>query len=410
MVKPVFTTKQIVAQLISADDGRPNYWGQKAFISYAIPDVAPPSANGESAGFLQMTSFMKSQTRLAFELWDDLIKGSLTEVSSREADITFAISTRTTGGPGAYTLPHGTNRGDHDIYSSADIWMHPSFFGGSEQGFAFGEHGFQTAIHEIGHALGLSHPGRYNGTADYARDAVYAQDTAQYSVMSYFKEGSDGSGVNYRGWEAQTPLLHDIMAIQALYGADMTTRTGDTTYGFNSNAGRAVFDFTANKAPIVCIWDAGGNDTLNLGGSAHAQTIDLREGHFSSVMGLKSNLSIAYGCVVENAVGGGGADIIVGNKANNALYGGQGADSFVFVKDGQGGNGRDLLVDFELGVDRILLDDGFFGTDAGRLTGQIKTQAQGWAYLEFSASDGVVFQGVTETALEQYLQSSFAFF
>ncbi len=33
MVKPVFTTKQIVAQLISADDGRPNYWGQKAFIS-----------------------------------------------------------------------------------------------------------------------------------------------------------------------------------------------------------------------------------------------------------------------------------------------------------------------------------------------------------------------------------------
>ena len=126
-------------------------------------------------------------------------------------------------------------------------------------------------------------------------------------------------------------------------------------------------------------------------------------------MGLKSNLSIAYGCVVENAVGGGGADIIVGNKANNALYGGQGADSFVFVKDGQGGNGRDLLVDFELGVDRILLDDGFFGTDAGRLTGQIKTQAQGWAYLEFSASDGVVFQGVTETALEQYLQSSFAF-
>ena len=35
---------------------------------------------------------------------------------------------------------------------------------------------------------------------------------------------------------------HDILAAQIMYGADMTTRTGDTTYGFNSNAGRDHYD------------------------------------------------------------------------------------------------------------------------------------------------------------------------
>jgi hypothetical protein len=30
-----------------------------------------------------------------------------------------------------------------------------------------------------------------------------------------------------------TPLVHDIAAIQAIYGVDTTTRTGDTVYGFN---------------------------------------------------------------------------------------------------------------------------------------------------------------------------------
>ena len=42
----------------------------------------------------------------------------------------------------------------------------------------------------------------------------------------------------------QTPMVDDIAAVQAMYGADLTTRTGNTTYGFNSNAGRDVFDFT----------------------------------------------------------------------------------------------------------------------------------------------------------------------
>jgi Peptidase M10 serralysin C terminal len=79
--------------------------------------------------------------------------------------------------------------------------------------------------------------------------------------MSYFSAGADGSAADhgadpsnpydppnpsnpFKPFSAATPLLHDIAAIQAMYGADMTTRTGDTVYGFHSNAGRGAFDFT----------------------------------------------------------------------------------------------------------------------------------------------------------------------
>lgn len=42
-------------------------------------------------------------------------------------------------------------------------------------------------------------------------------------------------------------MLHDILAIQHLYGANTHTRTGDTTYGFHSDSDRAdlsLYKFT----------------------------------------------------------------------------------------------------------------------------------------------------------------------
>ena len=45
---------------------------------------------------------------------------------------------------------------------------------------------FQTYIHEIGHALGLGHPGNYNGEARYPNDAEFQNDSWAMSIMSYF--------------------------------------------------------------------------------------------------------------------------------------------------------------------------------------------------------------------------------
>ena len=68
-------------------------------------------------------------------------------------------------------------------------------------------------IHEVGHGLGLKHPGGYNAgpagspAPTYATDKAYFEDSQQYSVMSYF--GETNTGADFKGANTRTPLLHD---------------------------------------------------------------------------------------------------------------------------------------------------------------------------------------------------------
>ena len=73
-------------------------------------------------------------------------------------------------------------------------------------------------FHELGHALGLSHP------FDDAIRLPTEVDTNQYTMMSYTAH-PNGNGT----WPI-TPMLYDIQAMQALYGANMTTRAQNDVY------------------------------------------------------------------------------------------------------------------------------------------------------------------------------------
>lgn len=192
-----------------------------------------------------------------------------------------------------------------------------------------GDYALMTAIHEIGHALGLGHTGNYNagqGNPTYANNAQWINDTRQYSLMSYWSASS--SGASHQGEYASTPLVMDIYAVQQLYGANMSVRSGNTIYGFNSTANSDQFNFTVNVRPVVAIWDGGGNDTIDVSGWSMAQMINLADGAFSNVGGGIGNLAIAYNAVIENATGGSGNDTIYGNSANNILLGNNGNDTF----------------------------------------------------------------------------------
>lgn len=361
-LKPVYTNSQIIDQLTTswATSGYDLAWDEQT-VTYTFSNLATHPNGSEAAGWQPMSAVMQAAARESMELWDDLIAISLVETPGN-ADADIGLNYSSTTGGSTYAQPHGTFNGTRaDVkLSNADIWFAHNWWTHDDDGdFYTGGYGIATYIHEIGHALGLSHPGFYNGSANFSTDAAYHQDTRQYTTMSYFNAGLNGESTDHIGANgssfrySSTPLMHDILALQSLYGADMTTRTGDTIYGFNSNAGRTAFDFTQTSDPVIAIWDAGGEDTIDVSGWNTNQSVNLIEGTFSSVGYMTNNLSIAFGATVENAIGGGGNDTLDGNAVANRLEGGAGNDIL------RGGGGNDTLIG-GAGLDTL---EGGAGTD-----------------------------------------------
>lgn len=334
-------------------------------------------ASDKSASFVRFTSEQIKVAQHALHLWSDV------------ADITLVRLGHGTQGSGAYTnkatiLFSGSNLS----FTPGMAWTFSpgSPVAGSLDGDVFlnvsnnqfdhisiGSYANMAIIHEIGHALGLSHPGHYNGgIVSYAHDAEYAQDTRQYTLMSYFSETN--TGANFDGWQPSTPMLDDITAIQSIYGANWSTRSKNTVYGFHSTANRAEFSLHAStEKPVFAIWDGGGKDTVDFSGFADDQVINLRPGSFSNVGGLIGNVAIARQVTIENAIGGSGNDVLLGNRADNVL---------------RGGAGNDLLKGYG-GDDRMIYDGGLdtFNGGSGKNVADFSRTSSGvWVSLADSAA------------------------
>ena len=334
MTKPVYSLNQIINRI----DGGISWSGSN--VTFSIPSSSPTPGSPESAGFVPMSSVMKSQAAEAYGMWDDVMAIHLTKVAAG-GQMTFSYSS-TTGGS-TYTGTSYTINGNTSSLTSANTWLDSTWTShNTDASVQHGEYGYLTYLHEIGHALGLNHPGNYDGSAVYASDAIYQQDTLRYSVMSYFDGNADGSATNWTGangidYFPETPMVDDVATVQRMYGADMSTRAGNTTYGFHSTAGRAAFDFSHTADAIVTIWDGSGTDTIDLSGYSNGQRLNLNAGSYSNVGELTNNLGIAFGAIIENGIGGAGNDQLIGNGVANTLSGGNGNDALY------GGGGNDAL-------------------------------------------------------------------
>jgi serralysin len=389
-----------------------------ATIGWASAATSPISygfraSDDANPGFVAFTSAQICAAEQALQLWSDV------------ANIKFQRSGSGTSGSGAYTnnasilFSGDTSAGGFAwayfagsrAYASedGDVYINP--MGDWFSSLPFGSYDYMSIVHEVGHAIGLDHPGAYNGgSPTYAMDAEYAQDSMQYTLMSYFD--AEDTGASHQGVYAATPLLHDIAAAQLLYGINWSTRSGNTTYGFNSNADRLQFhiDSAAEKV-VFAIWDGGGVDTLDFSGYGNTQKISLIAASFSSTGGLKDNIAIARGAAIENAKGGSGADTITGNGVTNRLWGlggndtlaggtsndilngGAGADAFVFNTAPHSGANNDWIQDFNPIGDTIRLENAVFtglGTSIGSLSaGKFWASATGLAH---DSDDRIVYK------------------
>jgi hypothetical protein len=429
---------------------------------------------GEGKGYSPFTEAQKAAAKIAIANWDELIAPDFVEVKgpgASEVSKTDILLANTTTGPAqAWAYYGGYDRQYKNV--SGDVWIADPRVNGSNNQFLPGQYGLQTLNHELGHSLGLSHPGTYNFSDDvdgipgpdpitYEGDAQYFQDSHQFSIMSYFD--SYETGAQNIDWNVMrfvypsTPMVDDVFVVQQKYGAEMTTRTGDTRYGFNSTTdvtNEAMKFKTGEMATIFTIWDAAGNDTLDLSGYYTNSVIDLREGGYSSAGGwgaynpaligttptlaqininntaagfgarsaslyeiyfkgvkgtneglswyqitgtgpqylMEQNIGIAYGAIIENAVGGFGNDRINGNQANNLFTGGAGSDTFIFADySGKIANPKgektvvdtsiDKITDFQTGVDKIDLTE--FGAELDYVDLHIQTSASGLNTISF---------------------------
>lgn len=129
----------------------------------------------------------------------------------------------------------------------------------------------------------------------------------------------------------------ETAALQYLYGPSRAVRTGDDNYKLDADSANFL-------------WDGVGKDTIDGSALLRDLTLHLEAGHWDYIGAKGSSITSAgqitvnYGSIIENALGGSGNDHLFGTKAANILRGGAGNDTLA----GQGGS--DVL-DGGTGVD-----------------------------------------------------------
>ncbi|WP_055686620.1 M10 family metallopeptidase C-terminal domain-containing protein [Loktanella sp. 5RATIMAR09] len=274
-------------------------------------------------------------------------------VISNYADVTFVLSDDPQadfqmvlddfGDPGLlgyFYLPGGAS------YTGESMGAFNSGGFGWSNGLTAGGLGFSTVIHEALHGLGLDHPhegdsvllGLNPGAPNFPFGDYgdFELNQTVYTIMSYNGGWNGAPPTTFAYGDAASPMALDIAMLQELYGANTTYNNGNSTYELaNANAAGTGW---------VAIWDTGGVDTITYSGTRDT-VIDLRPatleyevgggGFISNASGIRGGFTIANGVEIENAIGGSGDDMLIGNGLDNMLDGSAGNDT---VESGSGRN------------------------------------------------------------------------
>jgi hypothetical protein len=199
-----------------------------------------------------------------------------------------------------------------------------------------GSHGFASLIHEIGHALGLKHSFKEQNDSPETPSLPAHQNNADNTVMSY----------TFAGNPAATLMPYDILALQHLYGANPTARSGDTTYVFtqvdqfspgSGMTGSPSIFTEGGKRLKHTLWDGSGVDTVSFASLPHhagGYRFDIQPGGWITTHAAYDSVKYAAGTVtnfgtrialastlIENVIVSTSNDTIYLNEASNRISG-----------------------------------------------------------------------------------------
>ena len=280
--------------------------GSAVTLSYSFTNSVPTYGSGAGTGAqswttVQMDAVRASLAKIAGET--QITFKEVTDTSATFGQLRFGINTQAAGSK-AYSYSPDPAAGN----LAGDVWLDIK----SAANLSVGSSGWLALQREIGHALGLKTPlhESYVGTLSVLIDQ---ENDTRFTVMS---DTDVMAGMPRDGL-----AVYDVSALRALYGS-RAVNAGDNAYVFGDMAGRSQ----------TLIVDDGGMNRLDASAASAGARIDLRPGHMSSIgrdaqdAASVDNIGIAFGTIIQSAIGTNGDDQLIGNSADNILWGLDGND------------------------------------------------------------------------------------
>ena len=334
MLITVETLKVMVAQRATVVGETVVKWGGPfgtgANLTYSFitaSSVFASDTGPEKTGIVEMQEGLRQHFRNAFAQWSNIANVTFqetVETATTAGDIRIGVTSVGVAPGGASAGPPGFS-----TTAAGDIWVSSTLADQAAQNSV----SVEFAVHELGHAIfGLN-----DVTTNLGLHGAYlppSLNEKSHTVMSYSVVPGIIPGAPYQATQGgysvmpTTPMVLDVLAAQYVYGPNM-----------NYHAGDDVYHFTPGESYFETIWDAGGRNTFDASLISQDCVLDLQPGHYSNVgttvtvyngqgtSELTSTVAIAYGAVIQNAIGGSGNDTIIGNDASNFLTGGGGNDA-----------------------------------------------------------------------------------